>query len=231
MVNLPTVPGDVLAGAAAAICAAARAGAIDDGRIDAAIRAAFLASLASAFFYLFGLADNDIVGAKTDRDRPIPDGEISLAAARIARGLCLLAALVVGAVGDLPPEWWIVALALVLTAVVYNRTKFFFFMGLCRGLDVCCGAALVYGTCGPSLEALAVAVVWTLAVAAVTKYSEGEETDPAKKRFVGMLVGAIIYLQLAVLLTFQVRPFLLAGAGLLVLLRLLKSRLPEVSAS
>ena len=61
VVNLPTVPGDVLVGAAATLawggCGIASAHAVE--RIA-------LAALASVFFYLFGLADNDIVGAAKD---------------------------------------------------------------------------------------------------------------------------------------------------------------------
>ena len=55
--------------------------------------------------------------------------------------------------------------------------------------------------------------------------------DAAKKRRVGFLVGTIIYLQLIALLVFRVNPLLLAGAALLVVLRLMKRFLPEVRAS
>ena len=54
----------------------------------------------------------------------------------------------------------------------------------------------------------------------------------------GLLIGAIVYLQLvALLLAYVVAPaavtrnLLLTGAGLLVVLRLMKRLLPEVSAS
>ena len=73
--------------------------------------------------------------------------------------------------------------------------------------------------------------VWTIYIAFVTWYSAGEETDPEKKRRVGFLIGAIVYLQLIVLLIFRVDPLLLTGAALLVVLRLMKRVLPEVSAS
>ena len=76
-VNLPTVPGDVWVGAVAAwfgadiIC--------DYGA------PLFNATIAGILLYMFGLADNDIVGATTDKGRPIPGGQISMRAARIAR--------------------------------------------------------------------------------------------------------------------------------------------------
>ena len=246
VVNLPTVPGDVLAAASAVIYFVANSRRTVPYDASSGIRLAAFAAVASVFMYMFGLADNDIVGAKHDTDRPIPDGDISLGAARLARGLCLLAVMVVGALADLPPAWWNVALLLAVTVVAYNRTKWASLMGLCRGLNALCGVAALMVSCefrndipgGTFEDALVSAVcwvpvvlVWWLYIALVTRYSAGEESDPAKKRYVGMLIGAIIYLQLIVLLLFRVDPLLLSGAVLLILLRLLKRLLPEVSAS
>jgi 4-hydroxybenzoate polyprenyltransferase len=235
VINLPTVPGDVLVGAASVLCWGA----------DAAISSRYAqviaaASLASVFLYMFGLVDNDIVGAKGDRGRPIPDGEISIGAARIARGLCLFAALIVGAAANLQSDWWIASFLLAMSVVVYNRTKLSLFMGLCRGLNVLSGAVVV-GMCGIELAALALVapLVWTLYITVVTWYSTGEENDPEKKRRVGALVGGIVYLQLTALLVLTLmfpqvaamRPLLIAGAVMLILLRLFKTVLPKVSAS
>ena len=229
VVNLPTVPGDALVGAAAVLW-----GGLGQFSGTPSIVAACAAGV---FFYLFGLADNDIAGAKTDVGRPIPDGAISLRAARVARGLCLFAALVAGAAANLPPAWWVSAFALAVAVVAYNRTKLCLLMGLCRGLNVWCGGVAVAqrGFSGVPLAgriALAcAAAAWTLYIAGVTKYSEGEEMDATKKRRVGFLVGAVVYLQLTALLVFGVRPLLIAGAVLLVALRLMKRLLPRVSAS
>ena len=232
VVNLPTVPGDVLVGAASVLCWGA----------DAAISSRYAqviaaASLASVFLYMFGLVDNDIVGAKGDRGRPIPDGEISIGAARIARGLCLFAVLIVGAAANLQSDWWIVSFLLAMSVVIYNRTKLSLFMGLCRGLNVLSGAVVV-GMCGIELAALALVapLVWTLYITVVTWYSNGEENDPDKKRRVGLLVGGIVYLQLAALIYLtmkgaSVMPLLVTGAVLLVVMRLMKRVLPRVSAS
>ena len=65
------------------------------------------------------------------------------------------------------------------------------------------------------------------------------ENDPDKKRRVGVLVGGIVYLQLTALLVLTLmfpqvavmRPLLIAGAVMLILLRLFKTVLPKVSAS
>ena len=188
--NLPTAPGDALAGAAFLLAALPEVFSATPERILAAGGAAM-------FFYLFGLADNDIVGLAFDREhapmRPLPRGAISLGAARLARVFCLIAAAACGGCARLPLVWWCVAAALVGMICLYNRVKGTIFMGLCRGLSLLAGGASVYrpGTVrlpvvftvgDPGLSvvvgafALAfVALGWTLYIAAVTKLSEGEE--------------------------------------------------------
>ena len=233
VVNLPTVPGDVLVGAAAVFSCAS----LTSGRESASPLVA--ACVASVFLYMFGLADNDIVGAKTDAGRPISDGQISMRAARIARGFCLFGALISGAIANLPPAWWIAAFVLAVAVVIYNRTKWCLLMGLCRGLNVLCGGTVAFcvsltsdeDVASPFLWLGVCAVLWTVYIAAVTKYSEGEEMNPARKCRVGFLIGAIVYLQLIALIVFPVKPFLIAGAVLLIVMRLMKRFLPEVSAS
>ena len=228
VVNLPTVPGDVLVGAAA-VCDSLASGLESASPVVAAC-------VASVFLYMFGLADNDIVGANADVGRPIPDGEISLGVARWARGLCLFGALIVAAAANLPPMWWIAAFALAVAIVIYNRTKWCLLMGLCRGLNVWCGGVAIAlcnfrGIPGEGRLALfCAAVIWTVYIAAVTKYSEGEERNAARKRRVGFLIGAIVYLQIIALLAFQSGIVILVGV-LLVMMRLMKRFLPEVSAS
>jgi len=232
VVNLPTVPGDVLAGAAAVVWGSLGNGSVSPVPIVAAC-------LASIFLYMFGLADNDIVGAKKDgSERPIPSGEISLGAARLARGICLFAAMIVGALASLPPFWWIAASLLAVAIVVYNRTKWCLAMGLCRGLNVACGGATILTGFAGLIGLCMTGVLWIVHIMVVTKYSEGEETDPTKRQRVGFLIGALVYLQLGALLFFYLktpclalRNLLLVGAGLLILLRLMKRIFPRVSAS
>lgn len=194
--NLPTAPGDALAGAAVGLML------LEGG--DA--RRALAAGGAAFFFYLYGLADNDVVGATTDArsapDRPIPRGEISLRAARIARSACLLGALLLGALFNLPPAWWLGAVALTGTIGLYNRVKGLWLMGLCRGLSVLCGAAAVgTWTDGLSLRTGLVpggmALGWTLYIAAVTKLSEGEEKGSAGLGWGRFLLGISAWVPLA----------------------------------
>jgi hypothetical protein len=98
---------------------------------------------------------------------------------------------------------------------------------MCRAWNVLCGAAIA----GVGPRAVGAAVLWWLYISLVTLYSEGEERDPAKKRRVGMLVGGIVYLQLAALAVFPNATYLAAGAALLALLWIVKRQLPKVSAS
>ena len=238
VVNLPTVPGDVLVGAAVVI-ASVPSGVISRLPCGEWIRPAddlmtvAWAALASVFAYLFGLALNDVLGAKTDKGRPIPEGLISLRSAKIAGCVCLFVVPVIGFVARLPHYWWSWSGLLVGMIILYNRTKWWWVMGLCRACNVLCGAAVLWSRWGTydNFRSFAVAVFWWLYISLVTLYSEGEETDPAKKRRVGFLIGAIVYLQLIALLIFRVDPLLLTGAALLVVLRLMKRFLPEVSAS
>lgn len=236
VVNLPTVPGDILVGAAAAAAAG----------LSVAMRPLAGACAASVLLYMYGLADNDIVGAKSDGpERPIPAGEISLVAAHVAKGLCLAAALALGVAFSLPTAWWIVTISLTASACLYNRTKLPALMGLCRALDVTAGAAAFAGAGAargdwrlfafvgiPSFFALA--YIWY-----VTRLSDGEEQDSAKRSFVGSLIGATVYLQLTTLMAFALlfpytvamRRLLVAGAMMLVLFRVMKTVFPKVSAS
>ncbi len=246
VVNLPTVPGDVFVGAAAAFTTGGLAAAshIDMGWSARFITSVWWAAAASVFIYAFGLAQNDIMGAKTDKGRPIPDGEISMDAALAAATACLGAALGCAYMGGLldgglfgDNAWPGAALVLVVAITVYNRFKAWWMMGFCRALNVMLGSAAAVGT--TNTRAIWLAVLWWLYISLVTLYSEGEELDPAKKRRVGMLVGGIVYLQLLALVALALafprvaveRTLLVACAVMLVFLRIFKHSLPRVSAS
>ena len=83
--NLPTAPGDALAGAAFMMPVG-----------DATLPQAFAAAVGVLFMYMFGLADNDVVDARADAEnapeRPIPRGEISPMSASVAIVVCVCAA-------------------------------------------------------------------------------------------------------------------------------------------
>ena len=169
--NLPTAPGDALAGAAFFLASDAAGG----------FARTVAAGAAALGLYMFGLADNDIVGVSSDGpERPLARGDIPMRAALAARALCLVGACAVGACARLPPAWWGAALALVCAILAYNRTKGMWLMGLCRGLSVVCGA---FAACRIACEWTAIGALaclaggWTLYFVAVTRLSEGEGRD------------------------------------------------------
>ena len=226
VVNFPTLPGDVFVGAATVI--ACYGGAIFYGQ------GIIFASLSSVFLYLAGLADNDIVGAQTDFGRPIPDGEITLNEARVARGMMFLLALAMGVIGGLSVFWWCTVAVLSLLILAYNRFKHPILMGLCRGVNLLSGVTAL-GVL-PKFNAIILFAIWTLYITAVTKYSVGEELSKSKKERVGVLIGAIIYLQILALMVFalmdeSISRLLIAGAMMLFLSRILKTTMKGVSAS
>ena len=249
VVNLPTVPGDVLVGAAAALAWSGHS-AFSGGsfhRCAMPLAPVWWAAASSVFIYMFGLAQNDIFGAKTDRGRPLSDGEILKDSALAAATACLAAAALCACFGGLfkgsllsPGSWTAQAVLLVAVITMYNRTKRWWLMGACRGLNVLLGASAACAS-GSAIGAsdmrpLFVAVIWWLYISLVTLYSIGEESDSEKKRRVGLLVGGIVYLQLAALIVFTLtnpalKPLLIAGALLLILLRVMRRALPKVSAS
>ncbi len=187
--NLPTVPGDALAGAVLMMPPG-----------DATLPQALAAAVGVLFLYMFGLADNDLVGARTDAEnapeRPIPKGEISQTAASVAELACVLAAsllpnLIVGRFRpgmQMPLVWNWAMLALFCCIVAYNRLKWVWLMGTCRGLSVICGGLAVWV---PDLHPytqkilpvhwyllaslIALAFGWAVYVMAVTILSKGEE--------------------------------------------------------
>lgn len=194
--NLITVPGDVLVGVAAVLFVTHERSSLP------LVSSIVAASLSGVLLYMFGLADNDIVGAKTDpATRPLVSGEISPRAAEVARALCLGTVFLVSFFLGLQPLWALTMAILVAAIVIYNRTKYPILMGLCRGLNVLCGAAAVADGSLPRVVAIP-AVVWTVYIAGVTKYSEREVFDPTNDHKVALLVYGLMGLQAVALVIF-----------------------------
>ncbi len=214
--NLPTAPGDAVAGVCVAWAACGAGG-------DPAVRA-LAAGAAALFLYMYGLADNDIVGASADAIaspfRPIPSGAISVRAAKVARSLCWGLAVVIGAIFAFPSVWWVAVAALTAVIACYNRTKERlprlapWMMGLCRGLSVACGACAldVWRRPGSVQEALwpvaLVAVGWVLYIAAVTLLSVGEERESPGMGPMRYLGGITVLVPLAACAFLPVPPTL-----------------------
>lgn len=196
--NLPTVPGDVIAGAT--IAALARGGANPSMAQTPQLLAACAASVA---LYAGGLIDNDLVDAARDAtdapSRPIPSGAVSATAARRLRAGCFIFAFACGAIAGLSHAWFACAALLCATIFTYNRAKRRFrlvaapLMGACRGLNVLC-AILIDGCSALTAGALPVLAGWTLYVAGVTKLAENEHRakDPlGPARYVPALFALI----------------------------------------
>ena len=174
--NLVTVPGDVLVGAAAC-------GALTTARAPQLA----LLCVASVLMYMYGLVDNDIVGAPTDpKTRPLAAGEISMGAARAARTVCLCLAVLALYFGrEFGRGQFLVLVALTVAIQLYNRTKNPLLMGAARGLNVLVGGL-----------AWIPAAIWLVYVAGVTKFSEREAFDPTNDRKVALLVYGLLVLQI-----------------------------------
>ena len=182
--NLPSAPGDALAGAALGALSAPASPSASPAAIVAAAFAALL-------LYAGGLADNDIADAEKDRVsapfRPLPSGRISPAAARAARAALFLAAFASGLAAHLPRAWFFAAAATVGMILLYNRTKDAFpktgclLMGLCRGGSFLAGAAAVLPSPGDGLAGVlfAAAAGWTAYVASLTALALREEDASA----------------------------------------------------
>ncbi|MBQ1569051.1 MAG: hypothetical protein IIZ70_04060, partial [Kiritimatiellae bacterium] len=240
VVNLPTVPGDVFVGAAAVACSVTS--------LKMGFAPVWWTAVSSVLIYMFGLVQNDILGAKTDKDRPIPDGLISIRAAKFSCAACWFFAWIIAWIPfrGISGCFWLFVVFIAMTVLVsaYNATKKPLLMGLCRALNMVYGGVAVAVACASDISEMpflligALFCIWTLYITLVTWYSKDEENDPEKKRRVGALVGAIVYLQLLALVIFSLldpsreqRCLLVAGAVMLVLLRSFRGLFPKVSAS
>lgn len=208
--NLPTAPGDALAGAAFVVtmflnCGTVRLSSIHDLSTWMAILSSALAAL---FLYMFGLADNDIVGVDEDiannSNRPIPNGELTLFEAKLARAICLALSIIVGWLGLLTWHWWLGAVGVVACILFYNRFKNkckaigLFAMGMCRSMSLLAGALAVYGVvCRLGndfqfpLEILYLMAGWTGYIAAVTYLAYDEHNANTGLGFHYYLLGLV----------------------------------------
>lgn len=198
--NLPSAPGDALAGAALIWLLRAPGGAPGAARPGAVAAAAS----AALFLYMAGLAQNDLLDARRDRSdapgRPIPSGRIPPRAARAACAACFAAAPAAGAAAGLPPLWFAGILLLAAAVSAYNvwknRLPRFgaLLMGGCRGLSFLCGAAAAAPRPGDLPPALLAAAGWTAYVAAVTLLALDEHRAAAplpRARFLPGLAALI----------------------------------------
>lgn len=214
--NLPTAPGDAIAGAAICLAISQPQAAIFIEQ--EALPKLLAAGAVALLLYMFGLADNDIVGAEEDKThapkRPIPSGDITLAQAKIARAACLVLAVAGSALCLMPPVWWCVAALLIAGILLYNRHKGkwplfgLLAMGLCRGLSLLAGAAAMWTVAPGTLFSPAVLVAvagWTAYISAVTWLASKEHQADAPMPWYRFLPGLTVFIPMAALATYPRR--------------------------
>lgn len=222
--NLPTAPGDALAGAAFVFCAACQSSSVRLSSLnDFSVMLAIIASAISALFlYMYGLADNDIVGVEEDisnnSPRPIPQGELSLGQAKLARAICLVLAIIAGVAGSLPWQWWLGALGIVACVWFYNRFKNkcklvgLLAMGMCRSMSLLAGALAVYGALVTLGNPMAfpygiffLMLGWTGYIAAVTYLAYDEHNAKTGLGFHYNLLGLVSLIPIVGIIGFEGR--------------------------
>lgn len=166
-----------------------------------------LISLSSMLLYMGGIVFNDVFDAKLDQverpERPIPSGRIKKSAAALLGAFafvlgCYLARLI-------NQEAFYIAIAIVFMCLLYNAfaKKHFIagpiVMGMCRGLNLLLGMAVLSG----GLLHWTLALVPIVYIASVTNISRGEVYGDNKK---AMLVSVFLYaLVVSVLIYFVIK--------------------------
>ena len=183
--NLPTLPGDPLAG----WCLAG--GGDWPGVIAAAV--------AAALFYLSGLILNDVADIEIDRrerpDRPLPSGRVTRAAALRAGLLFGVAGLGMAALGGAAVlglgTLLLMAILVYTFATPRGSTRGILTMGLCRALSVGLGIAAAGRLPTPPAAMLAAAGIggYIAAVSWLAVGETGEQTLDAR-RWLPLLLAA-----------------------------------------
>lgn len=182
--NLLTVPGDSVAGFAAA---STLTGAPPDSSLALAIGAGLC-------LYMFGLVTNDVFDLAEDtRDRPqrpLPSGLVPVTHAYAAAAALVLTGVVLAFFAG--PLSGYAALAISCTVVLYNavlkhnRLAGPIAMGLCRGLDVMLGAAATVPDEAFSMPVLLSALLVSAYIAALTAIA-ARETSAFRGRVIRFL--------------------------------------------
>lgn len=192
--NLLTVPGDPLAGALLASTAAG---------VPPALPTLLAAMGAALCLYAGGLLANDYfdrsVDARERPSRPIPSGAIKARGVLVAALLITLAGLMLAAEGG--KNVLLVACLLAASAWFYNAVgkRIVWLgplnMGVCRGLSLLMGAALIGSRYLTGTSVLIAALLLTAVVAAITLAARNEaRTDAASRcpKWVAWLIPLIL---------------------------------------
>ncbi len=188
--NLPTVPGDPLAGFA---LASIGRGAVDWGR-------ALPVVCVSVLFYLAGLIWNDCADLAEDREsrpeRPLPSGRVNRVVAAGVASLLGIGGMAIAA--SLGRSVGVAAVVLLMLILAYDfvsrrvRLVGLVNMGACRGASLLLGATAVAPPTGwPVVAAVGV----SLYIIVVAWIAVDETRDPRIGKRVGMLIRLLIPFQ------------------------------------
>ncbi len=188
--NLPTVPGDPLAGY---LLASGKCDTVGDWREPG------MAIGAALCLYACGLMLNDVADCDEDRlvrpDRPLPSGRVSRRSATLAAAVAAAAALALAFRLSLSSGTVACALLAAILCYTFLARRWahvgIVTMGLCRGLSVLLGATAAGATSFLCLPVAVAALVITLYIVAVSAIAarETEHTRIGPKRFAPGLTG------------------------------------------
>ncbi|MGD9127217.1 MAG: UbiA family prenyltransferase [Planctomycetia bacterium] len=207
--NLLTVPGDVLAGVAVMVGVAGKSAA------SPAVGTIVAACGASVLLYIVGLLCNDLVDQARDAEerpsRPLPSGVVPRSHAIVGFLVSVIGAILLGFF-LLPLAAFGCEVALLGVILIYNSIKQKFplaggvVMGLCRGLNLLLGAAiLVDGRWTPFFtHAVPIAACWTAYIFAVTLVAQRETDGQGVQRRLALPV--VVLLAFIATFFFVIRP-------------------------
>ena len=191
--NLPTVPGDPLAGFALA--------SLGQGQVEW-LRALPVVG-ASLLFYMAGMIWNDCADVGEDSvsrpDRPLPSGRIQLrSAAGVAVGMSVAGLALAASLGCLT---FVVALLLLLLVLAYDfvsrrlRWLGILNMGACRGMSLLLGASAATSADLCFAVVISAAIGVSLYIVLVARIALNETQYAGLGRYVGLMIRFLIVIQ------------------------------------
>ena len=207
LANIITAVSDILAGIAIAGYITYQ----DDSQVQ--LQPIILLVISTIGLYGGGVVLNDVFDADLDKierpERPIPSGLISRGMAALLAALLLLTGIAAAAIshpGSLFSSSFLLAIAIALAAVVYDKWgKHHSFlgplnMGLCRGLNLLLGISILPEAL---LRYWLISLVPVIYIAAITMISRGEVHGGKKSTLYGavvlygIVIASILYVAFA----------------------------------
>lgn len=225
LANIITAVSDILAGIAIAGYITYQ----DDSQVQ--LQPIILLVISTIGLYGGGVVLNDVFDADLDKverpERPIPSGLISRGMAALLATLLLLTGIAAAAIshpGSLFSSSFLLAIAIALAAVVYDKWgKHHSFlgplnMGLCRGLNLLLGISILPEAL---LRYWLISLVPVIYIAAITMISRGEVHGGKKSTLYGavvlygIVIASILYVAFAHHMLLQALAFLVLFSSMI----------------